>query len=52
MILVKSVIIIISVFLVSIIKFGDADAQGQDIISNDTSALMEKGIASSELRTI
>jgi hypothetical protein len=37
----QSVIIIISFFLVSLIEFGDADAQEQDIVSNDTSALME-----------
>jgi hypothetical protein len=45
-ILVQSVIIIISFLLVSLIEFGDADAQGQNV-TNNTSALMEKGIARS-----
>jgi tetratricopeptide (TPR) repeat protein len=40
MILSQSVIIIISFFLVSLIEFGDADAQEQDI-----GALMDKGVA-------
>jgi tetratricopeptide (TPR) repeat protein len=42
-ILVQSVIIIISFLLVSLIEFGDADAQEQNV--TNTSALMEKGIA-------
>ena len=43
MILIQSVIIIISFFLVSLIEFEDAEAQEQDNVTNDTSALMEKG---------
>jgi tetratricopeptide (TPR) repeat protein len=43
-ILSQSVIIIISFFLVSLIEFGEADAQGQNI-TNATSSLMEKAIA-------
>ena len=45
MILIQSVIIIISFSLISLTKFGDADAQEQDIVTNDADALMEKGIA-------
>ena len=44
MIFIQSVIII-SFFLVSLIEFGGADAQEQEIVTNDTSALMEKGLA-------
>jgi tetratricopeptide (TPR) repeat protein len=44
-ILIQSVIIIISFSLVSLIEFVEADAQEQNKVTNDTSALMEKGIA-------
>ena len=45
MILIQSAIIIISFFLVSLIEFADVEAQEQDIVTNDTSTLMEKGAA-------
>jgi tetratricopeptide (TPR) repeat protein len=41
---IQSVIIIISLFVVSLIEFGDAEAQ-EDIATNDTNALMAKGRA-------
>jgi tetratricopeptide (TPR) repeat protein len=45
----QSVIIIISFFLVSLIEFGDADAQEQDIFTNDVNALFKKGVDLLEL---
>jgi tetratricopeptide (TPR) repeat protein len=37
-------LVIISIFLVSFIKFGDTGAHGQGNVTNDTGALMEAGI--------
>ena len=47
--LIQSVVIITLLFLISLVKFGDADAQEQNI-TNATSTLMEKGGALLGLR--
>jgi tetratricopeptide (TPR) repeat protein len=48
-ILFQTVIILISFFVVSLIGFGDADAQEKDSVTNATRALIEKGIILYEL---